>query len=162
MRAFLFFLLFPFALCAQTKSDTLYVLPLKDSLYFRESNTFGMRSDTAVLEQKEDYDAPMSIDEEYAHELFIYLDGVKSMHAGQTFDVQKDTFYVQVAYFFDSVFDIENPGGPVSGTVKIISISNSEIVLGFNLRFRNFNQAWADSAYVVYRGQRAFSQQKQK
>jgi hypothetical protein len=128
------------------------VLSLKKKRHFKETALFYRDSALTIICEV-CYNKPRTMDEEYCRSISFIVTDTAKFRESLTLDVEKDSSIIRCTYNRLSVWHWQNVKSSITGQVKIISVSQTEIKLEMNI----FVQA--REGYIYY-GIRKFKKGK--
>jgi hypothetical protein len=130
-----------------------HILRLHRIPYFREKNIF---TDSAGLwlRQKVSFNMPRIVDEEYRHELCIWIRDTAAFKSGLKICLPGDSAIARCTYLFASVWEgLDNRS--ISGYIRIKNRKPGKIKLKMNLTVDN----GPDEKKLHYKGTRTFKKE---
>jgi hypothetical protein len=128
------------------------VLMLKKKRHFKETSLFYRDSALTIIYEV-CYNKPRTMDEEYCRSISFIVTDTAKFRKSLTLDVEKDSSIIRCTYNRLSVWHWENVKSSITGQVKIVSVSETEIKLEMNI----FVQAREG---YIYNGTRKFKKGK--
>jgi hypothetical protein len=128
------------------------VLILKKKRHFKETALFYRDSALTIIYEI-CYNKPRTMDEEYCRSISFIVTDTAKFRQSLTLDVEKDSSIIRCTCNRLSVWHWENVKSSITGQVKIVSVSETEIKLEMNI----FVQAGEE---YIYNGTRKFKKSK--
>ncbi|MFI5133423.1 MAG: hypothetical protein ACHQEB_03755 [Chitinophagales bacterium] len=131
------------------------VLQLKKQKYYTEESVF-YKDSAFTVKEKVLYDEPLTADEEHYYVLILDFKDILKARRKKSIDLIKDSSFIQSDYGFFSPWDHWGEQASISGHVKIIAWSATQIRLSLDIVVTDNRR----NKTLIYKGTRVFLKTK--